>query len=227
MIDDDQDSQFKFKKRMSMLFDIEYVHINNLPPIPKNYKYNTSKITQLSYCLFDKNCGQIKFNNMYIKPEDSLVERYPEHHTKSKIRTKVLIKDGIPLRNALEQMIQDIERCGMIISHGLEQDMSIVKCEMYRHQLDETVFDKIDKFCTMKVSKNIVKAVDRNGKIKMPRVDEIYHYYMQIPMDLSNNHNALFDCRNTLLSYLMMINLHDRDKGLELIKKVRKELIIM
>ena len=51
-------------------------------------------------------------------------------------------------------------------------------------------------FCTMKENKNIVKALNKNGKIKNPKLDETCNFY-NIDFDDIKYHSATYDVSKT------------------------------
>mgnify|MGYP001175077854 CR=1 FL=1 len=62
-------------------------------------------------------------------------------------------------------------------------------------------FEESDFFCTQKNSRQYVKALDKNGKVKAPTNSELYHYiYGKEP--IGNLHDALVDCKVTGAGYL-------------------------
>jgi len=55
----------------------------------------------------------------------------------------------------------------------------------------------INHYCTMKENKPIVKALNKNGKIKNPKLDETCIYY-EIDFDVNSYHSATYDVSKTL-----------------------------
>ena len=51
-------------------------------------------------------------------------------------------------------------------------------------------------FCTMKENRNIVKALNKNGKIKNPKLDETCRFY-KIDFDEDSYHSATYDVSKT------------------------------
>jgi DNA polymerase-3 subunit epsilon len=51
-------------------------------------------------------------------------------------------------------------------------------------------------FCTMKENRNIVKALNKNGNIKNPKLDETCRFY-QIDFDQNSYHSATYDVSKT------------------------------
>ena len=64
-------------------------------------------------------------------------------------------------------------------------------------------------FCTMKENKQIVKALNKNGKIKNPKLDETCVYY-KIDFDSNSYHSATYDV----------------SKSYEILKEMRKRGLI-
>lgn len=51
-------------------------------------------------------------------------------------------------------------------------------------------------FCTMKENRNIVKALNKNGKVKNPKLDETCAFY-KIDFDQDSYHSATYDVSKT------------------------------
>jgi len=63
-----------------------------------------------------------------------------------------------------------------------------------RHLYKIVKFDK--HFCTMKENRNIVKALNKNGKVKNPKLDETCRFY-KIDFDEDSYHSATYDVSKT------------------------------
>lgn len=61
-------------------------------------------------------------------------------------------------------------------------------------------------FCTMKENKKIVKALNKNGNIKNPKLDEVCHFY-GINFDEEKHHSATYDVSVTFEILKKMQNL--------------------
>jgi len=70
-----------------------------------------------------------------------------------------------------------------------------------RHLRGLVKFD--NHFCTMKENKHIVKALNKNGNIKNPKLDETCVFY-DIDFDHDNYHSATYDVSKTfeILKYM-------------------------
>ncbi|MEA1913723.1 MAG: 3'-5' exonuclease [Campylobacterota bacterium] len=76
--------------------------------------------------------------------------------------------------------------CETLIAHNLSFEL--------RHLYKLVEFKK--GFCTMKENKNIVKALNKNGKVKNPKLDETCAYY-GIDFDPDSYHSATYDVSKT------------------------------
>ncbi|MEA3499127.1 MAG: 3'-5' exonuclease [Campylobacterota bacterium] len=72
--------------------------------------------------------------------------------------------------------------CKTLVAHNISFEL--------RH-LDGLVSFE-NHFCTMKENKQVVKALNKNGKIKNPKLDETCVYY-KIDFDTNSHHSATYD----------------------------------
>lgn len=82
--------------------------------------------------------------------------------------------------------IEFCDDCETLVAHNISFEL--------RH-LDKMVKFE-NNFCTMKENKNIVKALNKNGKIKNPKLDETCLYY-EIDFDTLKYHSATYDVSKT------------------------------
>lgn len=73
-----------------------------------------------------------------------------------------------------------------------------------RHLNNKVLFE--NHFCTMKHNKKIVKALNKNGNIKNPKLDETCIFY-EIEFDNEKYHSATYDVSKT---YEILRKMHQR-----------------
>jgi len=107
-----------------------------------------------------------------------------------------------------------MEEVDFIVGHNVTFDMNMVWLELSRvggqEEFIESTRDKL--LDTMKVSKQLVQATDKNGRLKYPRLDELYvHFFGE---DFENSHDALADVDATLECFKQLVNENLIDLGL-------------
>jgi DNA polymerase-3 subunit epsilon len=92
---------------------------------------------------------------------------------------------------SLEKRISSFfERSDMIVGHNIDFDLKVIEREYDRlNKLNPSTFQPY--FCTMKMGKETVQALDVRGKLKDPRLEEAVTYF-NIP-EKGDYHNALVD----------------------------------
>lgn len=162
------------------------------PPVEKNlHMYDTARILQLSWAIYDINGKLIKFENYLIQPCGYKVAATEIHGI-----TEEMAQKGHLFKNVMHVFSQDIKKVKIIIGHNINFDNNVLKSEMIRHDLYILLneFDKITKVCSMKKCKSIVKVRGKSGKIKYPKQRELYECVMG--EEMLNAHDAKYDVFN-------------------------------
>ncbi|NQY25327.1 MAG: 3'-5' exonuclease [Campylobacteraceae bacterium] len=85
-----------------------------------------------------------------------------------------------------EDFVNFCKNTQVLIAHNISFEL--------RHLKNIVSFEK--HFCTMKENKHIVKALNKNGRIKNPKLDETCLHY-GIPFDPDSYHSATYDVSKT------------------------------
>ena len=85
-----------------------------------------------------------------------------------------------------EDFVEFCKGTNTLVAHNISFEL--------RHLSKIVEFDK--HFCTMKENKQIVKALNKNGKIKNPKLDETCLFY-GIDFDQNAYHSATYDVSKT------------------------------
>jgi DNA polymerase III epsilon subunit-like protein len=104
-------------------------------------------------------------------------------------------QEGHDLLQVVEDIKNDFLNADVVLAHNAAFDKSVFQSELSRnkHELLSTM--NWDKFvCTMKLTKRIVKAKNKLGKLKNPTLNELYEHTFWTTLE--NAHNALHDTRN-------------------------------
>lgn len=105
-----------------------------------------------------------------------------------------LVEKGVPIKHILPIYVQAIEERKLIGGHNISHDLKLLRGELRRAEMPD-LFMQTRSICTMKGSRNIVGALDKRGRTKMPRLEEACAYF-GIPM--SDKHRALADAKCSL-----------------------------
>lgn len=85
-----------------------------------------------------------------------------------------------------EDFVEFCKNTNVLIAHNISFEL--------RHLGNLTTFEK--HFCTMKENKKIVKALNKKGNIKNPKLDETCFHY-NISFDPNSYHSATYDVSKT------------------------------
>lgn len=192
------------------IFDIE---TNGLPTKHEQFgkyhpyndlsKYESSRIVQMSGLLCKmQDWSIIETQNVIIKADGFPIENDSIHG----ITYGKSMNEGISFVKAFESFIlPSLYKANYLIAHNVQFDINILKSELYRYKLFETIDylnKKVAVKCSMSETKNLVKSLNKYGKLKDPSLKELYHF--ATGKEIQNQHNALYD----------VINLHEALKKL-------------
>ena len=118
------------------------------------------------------------------------------------LSTEYLNAVGLPVGVVLPTFIALAAKADLCVSHNIDFDMKIISAAAWRHMAeDDSISEKtrhdvinnwisLPSFCTMKESKDIVKAQGKGGKIKYPKLTEAYEFFFNKPLDRAHSANA-------------------------------------
>jgi len=185
--------------------------------------------------------------NKLEKVSDSIIKvlvDIPEESSKIHGITKEISDEhGLPIQEIINQFINDLTECQLLVAHNMEFDMNMLIVELIRSNkiaeelnnesvvdLNNSVYEKItkiEKYCTMKETekKCNIKAVSKTGKAytKYPTLGELHYYLFRIyPKNLHNSLNDILIC---LRCYYQLISKRDIYVENEEIKLLLEPLI--
>ena len=214
------------KYQRFMVFDVETTGL-----IPRR-KYNDPlppldtlpHILQISCVIYETTSWSvIKTINLYIRvAEDVVIE--PMITNLTGITRQICDEQGTSIDVAMNAFYQEFMQCNCVVAHNIEFDQEMIQIEMRRLSADPdfvekcplwgSVFDadfmkqrKIDKFCTMKVGRNICKIEctnDRGTYLKSPKLSELYEHLFGKGTVPPNLHNSLMDTFVCLRCFVKM-----------------------
>jgi DNA polymerase-3 subunit epsilon len=181
--------------------------INNYDKKINNYDIKSDKIVldietdvhqnilQIAYIMYDENNNLIKSTDFYIYDGIHSKPFYPT------INEEDIIKYGISLKDASDIITKDINNTNILIGHNIK-NFDFVHIKKLNDKFNNKIKDSLIIHDTMVESKYIIKAKDKNGRIKYPRLDEMLMFLCN--KSVKNYHNAMgdiiatFDCYKVL-----------------------------
>lgn len=102
-----------------------------------------------------------------------------EYRRKKNLNHSVYFKEDL-------EFVQFCKGTKILVAHNISFEL--------RHLYKLVTFDQ--HFCTMKENRNIVKALNKNGNIKNPKLNETCRFY-NIDFDENSYHSATYDVSKT------------------------------
>jgi DNA polymerase III epsilon subunit-like protein len=172
-----------------LFFDTE---TTGLPSSGPN-KMDDCRLLQISYIVCSsENMDKILIEKDYVIKAEGWTIPNAEFHGISMERSQ---QEGQEILKVVEEIKTDFLNADVVLAHNAAFDKSVIQSELSRcnHELLSTM--DWDKFvCTMKLTKRIVKAKNKLGKVKNPTLNELYEHTFWTTMD--HAHNSLYDTRN-------------------------------
>ena len=176
-----------------LFFDTE---TNGLPldySAPINNLINWPRVLQLSWIVTDDRGGLISVNDYIIRPEGFTInESAISIH---KITLSKAIAEGEDIKTVLNSFISDVKSTEMIVGHNVEFDMKVVGAELLRNGYNDIFVGK-RYFCTMKNTVEYCCIPRGNGRLKYPKLQELYSIIFGKEFD--DAHNSLNDIKATV-----------------------------
>lgn len=165
--------------------------------VPSNYKApmldtaNWPRLVQLAWLLVDENGTELKRKSEIICPDGfTIPEEAVQVHG---ITTERAQNEGLPLRNVLDEFMQDLELAEEVVGHNIDFDIHIVGAELCRLGLSTQTISNKPTTCTMKSFTNFCAIPSNNGYggYKWPTLEELY--CKVFGREMTNAHDALAD----------------------------------
>lgn len=145
--------------------------------------------------------GHYIINQSVIIPEEAI----DIHH----ISNEKMRSEGVDPKIVYTDFIECLNECEYIIAHNIKFDLPIIQCDLMRNGFKESVYDK-QVFCTMERGQSFCKVYDNIGKIKFPKLTELFGelYFNNSSIGLEGVHNALSD---TLMVYRCFMKMKEKN----------------
>ena len=102
---------------------------------------------------------------------------------------------GRPIVDVLEQFQCDLRDINYIVSHNIEFDRAVIRCETLR--IGHDILSKWpDEFCTSEFGREVCRIRKEDGDLKHPNLGELHQYLLGQP--LYQGHRAMVDAEACL-----------------------------
>lgn len=166
--------------------------------LPRNYyaSYrdtdNWPRLVQIAWLLVDKDGNEIKRKSAIIYPEGFSIPQ--EAINVHGITTERAKREGHPLKDVLDEFMQDLVQAEKIVGHNIDFDRHIVGAELCRLNMPvNNIAYKLPVICTMRSTTNFCAIPSNNGYggYKWPTLEELY--YKVFNHEMLKAHDALAD----------------------------------
>ncbi|MCX7728135.1 MAG: DNA polymerase III subunit alpha [Bacteroidia bacterium] len=190
---------------MFLIFDVETTGFIKGNEIDFSKLENFPRIVQLAFQLHDERGKLIQQYSQIIKPEGfEIPYNAAQIH---KITTERALKEGIELKDVLQQFINALKQTKIIAGHNIANyDIPVIAAELIRAGID--IQDLKEKIivdtCT---SKEIIEYCQlpggKGGGLKQPKLEELYEKLFGEKFELA--HNAAFDVQANACAFFEIL----------------------
>ena len=178
-----------------LVFDLETNGIGDFRP-------PTQTITQLAFVKFTPEGRVLKEYSQIIKGATQI-----KNHPSVTITLNQIRNEGIDKLQAIQTLINNIDSETLLCSHNFEFDSGLIKRAIDNSDLS---FPNNFGICTMKASTDYCKlpklgAASKYPGYKFPTLEELANK-LNVSIDSSKFHDALYDCHITKECFLQGIN---------------------
>jgi DNA polymerase III alpha subunit (gram-positive type) len=183
-------------KPFIIVFDIEHTGCSD------------SFILQLSWSLYQRDGTLIEMKDYYLNPEDEIYINPRASAIHGITFESLLMKENsLCITQLLSKFMVDVSQCYTLVAHNMKTDIKTLNKELTRHNMDIAL--NLNSYCTMAQTINYCCLKDVRGRVKNPRLAELYEKLFNEPMDTSKAHNGSYDveiCAKCYFKYLQLTN---------------------
>lgn len=162
--------------------NLEYNHGTNIIVLDCETD-GENTVVQIAYNIYDENLNLIEKNNDLIYNGSDKTDYF------KKISICDIKKYGLHPKVALTKLNDKLKSCRYIIGHNIAFDMRKITYYSEKYGINILFPPEID---TMKISIDVVCAVNKNGTRKVPNLNELYFHLFNANMN-NNAHLANYD----------------------------------
>lgn len=153
---------------------------------------NWPRMVQLGYAVIDENRKVINTRNIIIKPDGFTIP--VEASDIHRVTTERAMKEGIDVKDALQEFIEDVKKADVLVGHNIDFDMNIVGAELVRAGIAEYPLFNKRRLCLMKSSTDFCQIPGSYG-YKWPTLSELH--IKLFGRDFEESHDAFEDVKAT------------------------------
>lgn len=175
-------------------------------PYKRIEKYDSSRIVQFSFLLYDNDGKMLSMHDHIIKPNGFVVP--PESTKFHHITNEQAINEGIELCNVFDEFENILDKSELMIMHNVWFDKSVLLSEAYRMGRNDLVNKiwTIDNFCTMRRTKSICKLPSQYyDGYKNPKLSELHDFLFREKVNPAILHNSLNDAKITAKCFFKLL----------------------
>ena len=182
---------------MKILNDLqEVLDENNNTIILDTETDGGNKIVQISYYILNELNDKINSYDFFLNDGTHTIDFF------KKFNREFIKLNGIDVPIVLKKLANDFLHCSRIVCHNTQFDLAKLKLYFEKFNIEYSI--PPDVYCTMLRSKDIVKALGKNGKIKNPKLGELCQFFgIEYNPDVA--HDGLYDVDVTYKCYKKMI----------------------
>ena len=177
-------------------FDTETTGLPRRWDAPLKDLDNWPRMVQLAWLLCDEAGNELAAANRIIRPQGYLIPA--DAARVHGITTERALAEGIPLADALDEVLPRIEEAACAIAHNVSFDEKILAAECLRLGRPHPLLQKKTR-CTMKESTTFCALPGRYGDFKFPNLTELHRKLFNKAFD--DAHDALADVRACKAAY--------------------------
>jgi len=196
----------------SFIFDTETsglpkrIGYDKYHPYKITENYNSSRIVSICWNLYNKE-EQVNSNYHIIKPVDFQINNKSKACEINGITQEIGCEKGININEMFDLLKEDLIKCEVIVAHNILFDKNVLLSELFRYNRQDIIeiFLSKNNYCTMKLSKNLLKIKMKFGGFKNPKLIELYQFFFN--EDFGNAHSADADVEACAKCYFKMISI--------------------
>lgn len=175
---------------MYLVFDTETTGL------PKNYQaplddfLNWPRLVQIAWNIYDSAGNHWESANYIVRPDGFIISA--EVAKIHRITQERALREGRPLREALNAFLKDVAGVHHLVAHNIDFDEKIIGAELLREKMVNP-FAQARKIDTMKQGAEFCRIDNGRGGYKWPNLTELYRCLFND--SFPEAHDAVFDVR--------------------------------
>lgn len=155
-----------------------------------------NKIVQISYYILNESTDITHLYDFFLNDGTHTLDFF------KKFNTEFIKLNGIDVQFVLRKLADDLKHCSRIVCHNTQFDIGKLKLYFEKFLIDYKFPTEV--FCTMVQSRDIVKALGKNGQIKNPKLGELCQFF-DVNYNTNDAHDGLYDVDVTYKCYKKLI----------------------